>query len=143
MTNNNGQDAPADPQPQPVRLKKDGTPDRRGGTPGNRGNVHATGRKKIPGRETRKNLMIYASDAEWTVMQDFCRIIKNDINLAQKILDDLGTPPPENKKPPVRARRQHGIRLLESEKILAKKMILLVRDRLNMCKMAINASKNN
>ena len=130
-------------RPQDQRLKKDGTPDLRGGKIGNRGNRHATGRKKIEGQETRKNLLLYTSDSEFEVMQDFCHLLKQDIELAQKVLDGLGTPPAATKKPPARPRQKHGIRLLESEKVLAKQMLLLVRDRITACKLALKAVKQD
>ena len=141
---NNGVDATTTTaRPQGQRLKKDGTPDHRGGKIGNKGNRHATGRKKIEGQETRKNLLLYTSDTEWQVMQDFCHLLKQDIELAQKVLDGLGTPPAATKKPPARPRQKHGIRLLESEKILAKQMLLLVRDRITACKLALKAVKQD
>ena len=90
------------------RLKKDGTPDRRmnnGGKKGNRGNRTATGRKKLPDSEPRTNLLLYTSDTEYAVMQDFCHILKEDRATAEKILTELGTPPPEGKKPPIRKRK--------------------------------------
>lgn len=130
-------------QPTGKRLKKDGTPDRRGGKLGNKGNKHATGRKRIEGQEIRKNLLVYTSDSEFEVMQDFCRLLKTDINAAQKVLDGLGTPPPATKKPPIRERKKHGIRLLEAEKVLAKQMLLLVRDRITACKLALKAVKQD
>lgn len=125
-----------------VRLKKDGTPDRRGGKIGNRGNRHATGRKKIDGQEVRTNLMIYASESEWNVMQRFCRLLKRDHETAIQVLDSLGTPPPEAHKPPARDRARHGVRLLSSEKDAAKIMLRMARDRVTACKMALDAVEN-
>jgi hypothetical protein len=124
------------------RLKKDGTPDRRGGKLGNRGNRHATGRKKIEGQEVRTNLLLYTSDAEWQVMRDFCKLLKADKEKALQVITGLGTPPPAGKKMPERKRKSHGIRLLDEEKEIAKKMLLLVKDRITACKLALeNATK--
>lgn len=119
------------------RLKKDGTPDRRGGKIGNRGNKHATGRKKIEGQETRTNLLLYTSDTEWQVMRDFCKLLKADKGKALQVIAELGTPPPTGKKMPERKRKSHGIRLLDEEKEIAKKMLLLVKDRITACKLAL------
>ena len=126
-----------------VRLKKDGTPDRRGGKVGNKGNKHATGRKKVEGQEVRTNLLIYTSDSEWQVMQDFCRLLKKDKEKALQVLTELGTPPPADKKPPTRQRKSHGIRLLDEEKEIAKIMLLLVRDRITACKLAMENIKQD
>jgi hypothetical protein len=122
-----------------MRLKKDGTPDLRGGKPGNRGNRHATGRKRIEGQETRTNLMIYASESEWEIMQRFCQLLKRDPERAQQVIESLGTPPPETHKPPERDRQRHGTRLLASEKETAKLMLRLTRDRITAARMALDA----
>lgn len=126
-----------------MRLKKDGTPDLRGGKKGNKGNRSATGRKKIDGQETRTNLLLYTSDNEFSVIQEFCHLLKRDREKALQIIDSLGTPPPETKKPPKRDRKRHGIRLLADEKIIVKKMLMLVRDRLTACRLAIDAAKQD
>ena len=126
------------------RLKKDGTPDGRAnnsGKKGNRGNQHATGRKKLPGSESRTNLLLYTSDTEYAVMQDFCHILKDDRATAKKILAELGTPPPEGKKPPIRKRKSHGIRLTDDEKKLAKTMLAIVRDRITVARIAVENAK--
>lgn len=123
------------------RLKKDGTPDRRGGKIGNRGNRHATGRKKIEGQEARTNLLLYTSDTEWQVMRDFCKLLKADKEKALQVIAELGTPPPAGKKMPERKRKSHGIRLLDEEKEIAKKMLLLVKDRITACKLALENVK--
>jgi hypothetical protein len=126
------------------RLKKDGTPDGRAnnsGKVGNRGNRTATGRKKLPGSEPRTNLLLYTSDSEYAVMQDFCHILKDDRETAEKILTELGTPPPEGKKPPIRKRKSHGIRLTDSEKELARIMLAITKDRLTVAKMAVESAK--
>ena len=120
------------------RLKADGTPDRRGGKLGNRGNRQATGRKRIAGQETRKNMMIYASNSEWELMRRFCHLLKSDADTAQQVLDSLGTPPDAAKKPPRRERKQHGIRVLASEKNAVKIMLLLVRDRIAAARLALD-----
>lgn len=125
------------------RLKKDGTPDRRGGKVGNKGNRHATGRKKIEGQEVRTNLLLYTSDSEWQVMQDFCRLLKADKDKALQVLAELGTPPPAGKKMPERKRKSHGIRLLDEEKEIARTMLLLVKDRITACKLAMDAVKRD
>ncbi len=124
------------------RLKKDGTPDRRGGKIGNRGNRHATGRKKIEGQEARTNLLLYTSDTEWQVMRDFCKFLKADKEKALQVIAELGTPPPAGKKMPERKRKSHGIRLLDEEKEIAKKMLLLVKDRITACKLALENAIN-
>jgi hypothetical protein len=124
-----------------VRLKKDGTPDMRGGKLGNKGNKHATGRKKLPGSEPRTNLLLYTSDTEFTVMKDFCRLLKEDPNTAKIVLAELGTPPPAGKKPPIRKRKSHGIRLTAAEKELAKTMLAIVRDRITVARIAVENAK--
>lgn len=126
-----------------LRLKKDGTPDRRGGKVGNKGNKHATGRKKIEGQEVRTNLLLYTSDTEWQVMQDFCRLLKADKDKALQVLAELGTPPPAGRKAPERKRKSHGIRLLDEEKEIARTMLLLVKDRITACKLALDAVKQD
>jgi len=126
------------------RLKKDGTLDRRAnnsGKKGNRGNQHATGRKKLPGSESRTNLLLYTSDTEYAVMQDFCHILKEDKATAKKILAELGTPPPDGKKPPIRKRKSHGIRLTDDEKELARIMLAIVRDRITVARIAVENAK--
>jgi hypothetical protein len=123
------------------RLKKDGTPDRRGGKIGNKGNKHATGRKKLPGSEPRTNLLLYTSDTEFTVMKDFCRLLKDNPNTAKRVLAELGTPPPAGKKPPQRQRKSHGIRLTTAEKELAKTMLAIVRDRITVARIAVATAK--
>lgn len=122
-----------------TRLKSDGTPDRRGGKIGNRGNRHATGRKRIEGQEIRRNMMIYASNSEWELMRRFCHLLKSDADTAQQVLDSLGTPPDATRRPPRRERKQHGIRVLESEKNAVKTMLLLVRDRITAVRLALDA----
>jgi hypothetical protein len=124
------------------RLKKDGTPDRRGGKIGNKGNKHATGRKKLPGSEPRTNLLLYTSDTEFTVMKDFCRLLKEDPNTAKRVLAELGTPPPAGKKPPIRQRKSHGIRLTAAEKEIAKTMLSIVKDRITLARIALEAATN-
>ena len=126
-----------------MRLTKNGTIDKRGGKIGNKGNKHAKGRRKIDGQETRTNMMLYTSDNEFSVIQDFCHILKSDREKALQIIDSMGTPPPKTKKPPKRERKRHGIRLLADEKIIVKKMLMLTRDRLTACRLAIDAAKND
>jgi hypothetical protein len=131
-------------QPPRQRLKKDGTPDGRAnnsGKVGNVGNKHATGRKKLPDSEPRTNLLLYTSDSEFSVMQDFCRLLKDDPDTAKKVLADLGTPPPTGKKPPIRQRKSHGIRLTDDEKELAKTMLAIVRDRITVARIAVENAK--
>lgn len=126
------------------KLKKDGTPDKRinnRGKVGNRGNKQATGRKKLPDSEPRTNLLLYTSDTEYAVMQDFCHILKEDRATAEKILAELGTPPPDGKKPPIRKRKSHGIRLTDAEKELAKIMLAIVRDRITVARIAVENAK--
>jgi hypothetical protein len=125
-----------------IRLKKDGTPDRRGGKLGNKGNKHATGRKKLPGSEPRTNLLLYTSDTEFTVMKDFCRLLKEDPNTAKRVLAELGTPPPAGKKPPIRQRKSHGIRLTAAEKEIAKTMLSIVKDRITLARIALETATN-
>jgi hypothetical protein len=124
------------------RLKKDGTPDRRGGKIGNKGNKHATGRKKLPGSEPRTNLLLYTSDTEFTVMKDFCRLLKDNPDTAKSVLAELGTPPPAGKKPPIRQRKSHGIRLTAAEKEIAKTMLSIVKDRITLARIALETATN-
>jgi hypothetical protein len=126
------------------RLKKDGTPDKRAnnrGKNGNAGNRYATGRKKLPDSEPRTNLLLYTSDSEFKVMQDFCHLLKDDRAAAEKVLAELGTPPPEGKKPPIRKRKSHGIRLTDDEKELTRTMLAITKDRLTVAKMAVESAK--
>jgi hypothetical protein len=125
-----------------IRLKKDGTPDRRGGKIGNKGNKHATGRKKLPGSEPRTNLLLYTSDTEFTVMKDFCRLLKDNPDTAKSVLAELGTPPPAGKKPPIRQRKSHGIRLTAAEKEIAKTMLSIVKDRITLARIALETATN-
>jgi hypothetical protein len=127
-----------------TKLKKDGTPDKRAnnrGKAGNVGNRYATGRKKLPDSEPRTNLLLYTSDSEFKVMQDFCHLLKDDRIAAETILAELGTPPPAGKKPPIRKRKSHGIRLTDAEKELARIMLAITKDRLTVAKMAVENAK--
>jgi hypothetical protein len=102
----------------------------------------ATGRKKMADSEPRTNLLLYTSDSEWAVMQDFCRLLKVAPDVAERVLAELGTPPPATKKPPVRKRKSHGIRLTDAEKQIAKTMLSIVRDRITVAKLAVDAAKS-
>lgn len=127
------------------KLKKDGTPDKRinnRGKAGNVGNRYATGRKKLPDSEPRTNLLLYTSDTEFTVMKDFCRLLKDDPNTAKSVLAELGTPPPTGKKPPQRQRKSHGIRLTAAEKEIAKTMLSIVKDRITLARIALETATN-
>jgi hypothetical protein len=78
-------------------------------------------------------------------MQDFCRLLKDDRSAAEKVLVELGTPPPEGKKPPTRKRKSHGIRLLDEEKELARIMLAITKDRITLAELALEraiAEKN-
>ena len=126
MTTNNRLDAAA-PQPQPVRLKKDGTPDRRGGKPGNRGNVHATGRKALPGYDVRKNYNFVATDKEYELMRKFNEILRARPDDAKKICSKLGTPP--TTRAAKDDRKIRTIRCNDQERKLLKRMIAIIKDR--------------
>ena len=86
-------------------------------------------------------MMIYASGSEWELMRRFCHLLKSDYGRAQQIIESLGTPPDAAKKPPRRERKQHGIRVLESEKTAVKTMLLLVRDRITAARLALDAAE--
>jgi hypothetical protein len=120
------------------RLKKDGTPDRRNGNPGNAGNRHATGRKRIAGQETRKVVGYYASKNESDIYKKFIKILHKQPDIAATILKDLGTPPPEGTPAPPRKRKSYTCYLLESEREPAKIALSIIKDRLTASKAIID-----
>jgi hypothetical protein len=120
------------------RLKKDGTPDRRNGNPGNKGNKYATGRKRVEGQETRKTVGYYASKNESDIYKMFIKILHKQPETAQKIIDELGTPPPDGTPAPPRKRKSYTCYLLEAEREPAKKVLAIIKDRLTASKAIID-----
>ena len=120
------------------RLKKDGTPDRRNGNPGNAGNRHATGRKRIEGQETRKVVGYYASKNESDIYKKFIKILHKQPDIAATILKELGTPPPDGTQAPPRKRKSYTCYLLESEREPAKIALAIIKDRLTASKAIID-----
>ena len=116
------------------RLKKDGTPDRRNGNPGNKGNKHATGRKRIEGQELRKPMGYYASQQESECIKMFVKILHKKPTIIESVLADLGTPPPDGTPAPPRKRKSWTCTLLESEKPIVRDVIAIVKDRLTASK---------
>ena len=119
------------------RLKKDGTPDRRGGKVGNRGNKHATGKKAIDG-EKRKTVGYYASKQESDIYKKFVKILHKQPETAQKILTELGTPPPAGTPAPPRKRKSYTCYLLEAEREPAQIALTIIKDRLTASKVIID-----
>ena len=124
------------PQNTP-RLKKDGTPDRRGGKLGNRGNRHATGKKAVDG-EKRKTVGYYASKNESDIYKMFIKILHKQPETAQKILTDLGTPPPDGTPAPPRKRKSYTCYLLDAEREPAQIALSIIKDRLTASKAIID-----
>jgi hypothetical protein len=120
------------------RLKKDGTPDRRNGNPGNAGNKHATGRKRIEGQEVRKVVGYYASKNESDIYKKFIKILHKQPETAAAILKELGTPPPDGTQAPPRKRKSYTCYLLESEREPAKIALSIIKDRLTASKAIID-----
>jgi hypothetical protein len=110
------------------RLKKDGTPDRRNGNPGNPGNKYATGRKHIDGQEVRRLISFVATDKEYTLLLKYASILKSDYEQGLATLAALGTPPTGRaKKDSDRSKRV--IRVLEREKKPIRQMLSIIKDR--------------
>ena len=119
------------------RLKKDGTPDRRNGNPGNAGNKHATGRKKIEGQETRKHISFVATDSEYKLLLVFATILKDDYERGLDLLAKLGTPPDGRAKMDS-SRKKHVIRVYEREKTPIRQMLSIIKDRYDAAYMIIS-----
>ena len=120
------------------RLKKDGTPDRRNGNPGNAGNRHATGRKRIEGQEIRKPVGYYASQQEAACIKAFIKILHKNPTIIDNVLSELGTPPPEGTPAPPRKRKRYTCTLLQAEKPIVKNIIAIIKDRLSASKAIID-----
>lgn len=110
------------------RLKKDGTPDRRNGNPGNKGNKHATGRKAIPGQELRKMISFVATEPEYKLILKYAAILKDDFSDGLLLLAQLGTPP-EGRAKKDSDRTKRTIRVLEKEKTPIRQMLSIIKDR--------------
>lgn len=110
------------------RLKKDGTPDRRGGKIGNKGNKHATGRKALEGYEVRKNYNFVATDKEYYLLREFNQILRARPEDAEKILHKLGTPPSGRAKKD-ESRKHRALNGTEKERAALKRMLATIKDR--------------
>lgn len=109
------------------RLKKDGTPDRRGGKIGNVGNKHATGRKAIPGYDVRKNYNYVATTEENELLKAYNNILREKPQKAALILASLGTPPGGRAKND--ERKHYSIKCTDKEKQTLKAMLAIIKDR--------------
>lgn len=112
------------------RLKADGTPDRRGGKIGNRGNRHATGRKRIEGQETRQVMGYYASQHESECIKAYIKILHKNPTIIEQVDNDLGTPPPAGTPAPPRKRKSYTCYVLDAEREPVKRAIACIKDRL-------------
>jgi hypothetical protein len=121
------------------RLKKDGTPDRRGGKPGNAGNKHATGRKALPGQELRKTVGYYASKDEAACLKIYIKLLHKNLTIIEKVNADLGTPPPDGTPAPPRKRKTWTCKLLESERDPVKRALTIIKDRLQASKIILES----
>lgn len=111
------------------RLKKDGTPDRRNGNPGNPGNKYATGRKAISGYNKRKMIAITANEKEYRLLLDFCRILKHGApKQAATIISKLGTPPAGRAKKG-EGRKRYSLLATDDEKPIIKDVASIIKDR--------------
>lgn len=119
------------------RLKKDGTPDRRNGNPGNAGNKHATGRKRIEGQETRKIISFVATDKEYKLLLEYATILKNDYERGLDLLVKMGTPPTGRAKMDS-SRTKRTIRVYEREKTPIRQMLSIIKDRYELAYMIIS-----
>ncbi len=111
------------------RLKKDGTPDRRGGKIGNAGNKHATGKKRVDGYEVRKNYNFVATDKEYYLLKEFNEILRARPDDAKKILSKLGTPPTGRARRADEPRKNRVIMGNEQERAALKRMLATIKDR--------------
>jgi hypothetical protein len=110
------------------RLKKDGTPDRRGGKIGNKGNKYATGRKHIDGQEIRKHMSFMANEKEYRLLLQYAAILKEDYERGLDLLAKMGTPP-EGRAKKDSSRVKHVTRVLDAEKQPIKDMLSIIKDR--------------
>lgn len=120
------------------RLKRDGTPDRRNGNPGNRGNKHATGRKAIPGQELRKTWGYYASKQEADCLKAYIKILHKNPAIIKIVDNELGPPPPDGTPAPPRKRKTWTCKLLESEREPVKCALAIIKDRLTASKSVLD-----
>jgi hypothetical protein len=118
----------ADVEEKKVRLKKDGTPDRRGGKIGNKGNKHATGRKHIEGQEIRKHIGFKATEKEYRLILEYAHILKTDYDKGIRLLQMAGEIP-ESRAKRYKKRENHVLRALEKEKEPIKSMLAIIKDR--------------
>jgi hypothetical protein len=110
------------------RLKKDGTPDRRGGKIGNKGNKYATGRKHIDGQEIRKHMSFMANEKEYRLLLQYAAILKEDYERGLDLLAKMVTPP-EGRAKKDSSRVKHVTRVLDAEKQPIKDMLSIIKDR--------------
>lgn len=111
------------------RLKKDGTPDRRNGNPGNAGNKYATGRKAIEGYNKRKMIAITANEKEYKLLLEFARLLKHgEPSIYKDVLQKLGTPPAGRAKKG-EGRKRYTLMATEQEKPIIKDVIAIIKDR--------------
>ena len=121
-----------------IRLKKDGTPDRRGGKVGNKGNKHATGRKKIAGQETRKHISFKANEKEYKLLLQYAHILKSDFDKGIEILDKAGLVPTGRAKKDS-SRKDRVTRVLEREKKPIRAMLAIIKDRYDLIYLLLNS----
>jgi hypothetical protein len=140
MTDTNKPAADAMTSTNTPRLKKDGMPDKRinnRGKVGNAGNHQATG-KKAKGGEKRKTVGYYASKNESDIYKKFIKILHKQPETAEKIITELGTPPPDGTPAPPRKRKSYTCYLLDAEREPAKIVLSIIKDRLTASKAIID-----
>ena len=110
------------------RLKKDGTPDRRGGKLGNKGNRQATGKKRVEGYEIRKHYNFVATDEEYNLLRRFNTILRTSPDAAAQIIEKLGTPP-EGRAKKDSSRKNRALSGTDAERAQLKGMLAIIKDR--------------
>lgn len=117
-----------------LKLKKDGTPDKRQynhGTIGNKGNKQATGKKKT-GREVLSGLSFVANEREYELIKQFNQILRTDLSAAENIIDKLGSIPPKRAERDS-MRKTRSIRCISRDKDILKHAIAVIKDRYYLC----------
>jgi len=117
-----------------LKLKKDGTPDKRRfnhGTIGNKGNKQATG-KKATGKEKMTGLSFVANEREYILIKQFNQILRTDSNAANAIINKLGSIPAKRAERDS-MRKTRSIRCIGANKELLKRVITIIKDRYYLC----------
>lgn len=117
-----------------LKLKKDGTPDRRAfnhGTIGNKGNKNATG-KKATNKEKMSGLSFVANEREYNLIKQFNLILRTDQTAAETIIKKLGSIPSKRAERDS-TRKTRSIRCMNTNKELLKRAIAIIKDRYLLC----------